>query len=216
MSNICLTYFLLCDKIFKKGKDMDISIQENFFNHSNVVFFDKLSKEELVSFLKSIEGKTISFTGHRPNHLPWGRNEECDLCKKFLKKLDKLISLCASCGFEEFISGVALGFDTFACESVLKAKKKFPNLNLTLAIPCKNQTEKWSEPDKVRYDNLFLKANPVFVSNDYFKGCFIKRNHFMVDKADLVIACFNGLSGGTKSTVDYAIKKSKNVLIISP
>lgn len=195
---------------------MEVEIQENFFNNANVVFEDKMKKEDLKEFLCSLHGKTICFTGHRPNHLPWGYNEECDVCKIFLKRLDKLLALCVECGFETFISGVALGFDTFACESVLKLKKKNKNIDLVLAIPCKNQTEKWGEKAKERYDKIFLKANPVFVSNEYFQGCFTKRNQFMVDKADLVIACFNGMPGGTKSTVEYAIKNSKNVLILCP
>lgn len=200
----------------KWRRKMKVEIQENFFENANVVFEDSMKKGELKEFLLSLEGKTICFTGHRPNHLPWGYNEDCDVCKSFLEKLDNLLSLCVECGFETFISGVALGFDTFACESVLKLKKKNQNIELVLAIPCKNQSEKWGENDKKRYDKIFSKANPVFVSNEYFQGCFIKRNHFMVDKADLVIACFNGMNGGTKSTVEYAIKKSKNILILRP
>lgn len=195
---------------------MEVEIQENFFGNANVVFEDSMKREELKEFLLSLGAKTICFTGHRPNHLPWGFNEDCDVCKSFLEKLDILLSLCVECGVETFISGVALGFDTFACESVLKLKKINQNIDLVLAIPCKNQSEKWGENDKKRYDKIISKANPVFVSNEYFQGCFTKRNHFMVDKADLVIACFNGMNGGTKSTVEYAIKKSKNILILHP
>ena len=39
-----------------------------------------------------------------------------------------------------------------------------------------------------------------------------KRNKYMVDNSDLIIAVFNGNSGGTKQTNDYA--KSKNIEII--
>lgn len=195
---------------------MDIAVQENIFEKQNVAFFDEISKEELVKFLKSINGKTICFTGHRPGHLPWGYNEDCDICKAFKKKLNVLVKTCIECGFETFISGVALGFDTFACESVLNFARKNINIELMLAIPCKNQPEKWGETDKKRYDNILSLANPVYVSTNYYSGCFIKRNHFMVNKADLVVACFNNLSGGTKSTVDYALKKGKNILFIKP
>ena len=195
---------------------MDIAVQENIFEKQNIAYFDDMGREELISFLKSIKGKTICFTGHRPSHLPWRYNEDCDICKKFKQKLNTLIKTCIDCGFETFISGVALGFDTFACESVLQFSKNNKTVELMLAIPCKNQPEKWGETDKKRYDDILSRANPVYVSTGYYSGCFIKRNHFMVDKADLVIACFNNLSGGTKSTVDYALKKGKNILFIKP
>lgn len=195
---------------------MSVEIQENIFKSSNIAFFEKMSKSELETFLKNIGGKTICFTGHRPNHLPWGYNEDCDMCKEFKAKLLNLVAVCAKCGFETFISGVALGFDTFACDSVLAVKNKIPNVDLVLAIPCKNQPEKWGEVDKQRYNDILSRANPVFVSTNYYQGCFIKRNHFMVDKADLVIACFGNQKGGTKSTVDYALKKNKNILFIKP
>lgn len=195
---------------------MGIEIQENIFNNSKVAFFDGLSFLELETFLKSINGKTICFTGHRPNHLPWGYNEDCEKCKEFKTKLLNLVFECSKIGFDTFISGVALGFDTFACDSVLFAKNKFPQIELMLAIPCKNQPEKWGEVDKKRYEDILSRANPFYVSTNYYQGCFIKRNHFMVDKADLVIACFDGKKGGTKSTVDYALKKRKNILFIKP
>lgn len=195
---------------------MEFTMQESLFSTSNIEFAGNLTDQELSEYLKNIKGKVVAFTGHRPNHLPWGFNEDCDLCKVLKKKLDKLLKLCIKQGFKVFISGVALGFDTYACDSVLKLKKKNPDIELILAIPCKNQAEHWSEQDKVRYENILLKANPVYVSTQYYKGCFIKRNQFMVDRADLVIACCNGQSGGTMSTIDYAIKKHKNILILEP
>lgn len=195
---------------------MELFVQENFLQCADIKFFDKMTQREVADFLSSLHGKTIAFTGHRPSHLPWGVNEGCDICKKFKKKLDCLLEHCVNSGFDVFISGLALGFDTFACESVLKLKKKNPQIEMICAIPCKSQADIWCDADKQRYEKILTKSNPVYVSNEYYKGCFIRRNHFMVDKADLVVACFNGLSGGTKSTIEYAIKKQKKILIIKP
>lgn len=194
---------------------MDIAVQENLFSE-NVFVFDQNNIDGLERFLKSIKGKRICFTGHRPNHLPWGHNEDCDLCEAFKTKLNFLLKECVDAGFETFISGVALGFDTIACEAVLSLKEKYSYIDLNLAIPCKNQSEKWGIEDKQRYNKLLESANPIYVSSDYFKGCYNKRNRFMVDSSDLVIACFNGQSGGTKSTLNYAMKKQKNIIILKP
>ena len=40
----------------------------------------------------------------------------------------------------------------------------------------------------------------------------MKRNIYMVDKSSLVVAVFNGEKGGTKNTVDYAVKNGKKIL----
>ena len=38
----------------------------------------------------------------------------------------------------------------------------------------------------------------------------------MVDNADVVVCAFNGKSGGTAYTVDYALKQNKIVIQIDP
>ena len=41
-------------------------------------------------------------------------------------------------------------------------------------------------------------------------------NRFMVDSSSLMIALFNGLAGGTKSTIDYAQRQGLNIVVITP
>ena len=43
-----------------------------------------------------------------------------------------------------------------------------------------------------------------------------KRNEWMVDNCDAVIAVWDGAPGGTANTVDYARKLGKSVLVIDP
>ena len=53
------------------------------------------------------------------------------------------------------------------------------------------------------------------VSDHYFRGCMAKRNRYMVDKADLVLAIWNGHeSGGTWNTIQYARSKGKPIRYI--
>ena len=41
------------------------------------------------------------------------------------------------------------------------------------------------------------------------------RNKYMVDNCDFVLTWFDGKTGGTKNTIDYAIKKGRKVININ-
>ena len=44
-----------------------------------------------------------------------------------------------------------------------------------------------------------------------------KRNEYMVDNCDLLIACWSGVKkGGTYNCVKYAIKNNKRIIVINP
>ena len=51
--------------------------------------------------------------------------------------------------------------------------------------------------------------------NLYGKAAPIKRNETMVDIADTVIIVWDGLSRGTKYTLECATKKNKNIMLIT-
>ncbi len=48
----------------------------------------------------------------------------------------------------------------------------------------------------------------------YGRAAAIRRNETMVDISDLVIVIWDGVSRGTKYTLDYAEKKGKNTVVI--
>lgn len=49
----------------------------------------------------------------------------------------------------------------------------------------------------------------------YGKGAPIKRNEIMVDIADMVILVWDGISRGTKYTLEYAKKKNKKIVLVN-
>ncbi|MGN0181889.1 MAG: hypothetical protein ACI4DP_05700 [Candidatus Ornithomonoglobus sp.] len=49
----------------------------------------------------------------------------------------------------------------------------------------------------------------------YGKAAPIKRNKEMIDLADHILAFWDGTSKGTKSSIDYAIKKGKKIDVIN-
>ncbi len=50
--------------------------------------------------------------------------------------------------------------------------------------------------------------------NLYGRAAPIKRNDEMVEMADSVLVIWDGVSKGSKHTIDYARKKNKNVIVI--
>lgn len=162
--------------------------------------------------------KTCSFTGHRSQKLPWSFNENDKRCLIMKTILKNHIEEAIQNGYDTFLSGMALGFDMICTEIVLSFKQKYKYVKMVGVLPCKNQDAKWPESQKVRYKKLLNQLDYIKCDNDYYVGpqCMIDRNHFMIDNSSLVIALFNGLSGGTKSTIDYAKSKGKRIVIIKP
>ena len=59
--------------------------------------------------------KTCAFTGHRPQNLPFGFNEEDERCIDLKKTLrEQIINLIENKGVTHFISGMAIGVDKYS------------------------------------------------------------------------------------------------------
>lgn len=154
------------------------------------------------------------FTGYRPNKFPFSLCESNEY-RKFENLLFEKIAELAESGVTEFLSGMAMGFDIICAEIVLEIKKAVPDkaIKLTCALPYIEQSNSYPEDWKKRYDDILNEADEVvLVSDSYHKGCFLKRNKYMVDNSDLVLTFFDGKSGGTKNTVLYAEKKGRMVI----
>lgn len=50
--------------------------------------------------------------------------------------------------------------------------------------------------------------------NLYGRAAPLKRNNEMVDMADCVLVIWDGISKGSKHTIDYATKKNKKVIVV--
>ena len=191
--------------------------------HNDLKYVSEVSQDDLNVWLSKLTDEnvhplSVCFTGLRPQSLEWKFNEECDMCVEYKNKLKETIECLISYGFYNFISGMALGVDMYATEIVLTLRKKYKNIKLTCYVPCLNQDVKWAGEYKKKYKEFLQKAdNVVYVSEkNYFQGCYQIRNKKMVDNADLVVAGFskNNQGKGTKSTVDYARKMKKPVLVV--
>ena len=160
--------------------------------------------------------RTMSVTGHRPSKL-YGYNLEHI---GYIRMKEFFISYIVDGGFTHCISGMALGVDTVFALAVLEAKEDYPDLNITLecALPCLNQECRWMVPSQLMYHDILSRADKItYVSSKpYDNSCMQDRNEYMVNHSDVVLAIWDGTSGGTSNCVRYARKVQKEVDIINP
>lgn len=160
--------------------------------------------------------KSCCCTGHRPKGFPFQYGIDTKKHNAYLQALKEKTELAITeYGITRFISGMAIGVDLDFAETVLKLKNKYP-ITFECAIPCPNQTLKWKDTDKIRYEYILNNADIInIISKQYTSECMLKRNRYMVDKSELVIAVFNGIEkGGTWYTINYAIKTNTVIELI--
>lgn len=164
------------------------------------------------------DGRTCAFTGHRPQNLPFRFNESDKRCIALKKQLRKLIvQLIEQHSVTHFISGMAIGVDMYAAEIVLDLKAEYPHITLEGAIPCETQAAKWSESLRDRYFKIAEQCDKeTMLQTQYTPNCMQKRNRYMVDQADVLLAVWDGTPSGTGSTVKYAKTQGRTVWIIHP
>lgn len=139
------------------------------------------------------------------------------MCAALKARLGTVIEQCIKDGADCFFSGMARGTDMWCAEIVLELKKIYPNIKLTAIIPCRTQTNGWTDAEKRRYDKILGEcAAVVCVSESYTKSCMMKRNRALVNCCDLLIAVFDGQKGGTANTISYARSKAKEIITVSP
>lgn len=178
----------------------------------------KTFKDKIKNEINLLNSKTVCFTGHRPQKLPWRFNEYDSRCIKMKETLKNLIENSIKNDYDTFICGMALGFDIICAETILELKKIYPHIILIGALPCKNQDCKWLPKDKIRYQNILSQVDKVRCIYDTYNGseCMLERNRYMVNNSSLMIALFDGKAGGTKSTINYAKKQGVEVIILEP
>ena len=119
-------------------------------------------------------------------------------------------------GITHFYCGGALGFDTVAAVTVLNMKACYPALKLILAIPCPEQSARWRDADRALYESILRRADEVVtVSPSYTNTCMMKRNRYMVDRAEVLISYVKRETGGSAATKRYAIKKGLRILDVT-
>ena len=159
---------------------------------------------------------TCCFTGHRPQNLGFERGSAAETALKN-RISGELIRLITEQNVRHFISGMALGVDTCAAGIVLSLKEVYPDVTLECAVPCRGQDKRWNRADRAVYADVLARADKVTVLQEHYTSfCMQLRDAYMVDKADIVLAVWNGSKGGTAYTVNCARKRGRTIIILPP
>lgn len=158
---------------------------------------------------------TCCFTGHRPEKLPWGSREDDPRCVELKEKLRLAVEQAYRDGFRHFISGMARGCDQYFAEIVLELRRERGDVTLEAAIPCEEQAVHWRARERERYRELVARCDlETVVQRHYDKGCMQRRNRYMVDRSNRLIAAYDGMMGGTMYTIHYAMQHGVDVVMV--
>lgn len=183
------------------------------YRHFNGELFSTLRptleqcRQERDEWLKK---KTVAFSGHRTDRMA---RLSADRKKLFTEvAFDTFAAIeyhCIKEGYHTFITGMADGFDLIAAEEVLKLKKDYPYIRLKCAVPFKGQADRYTAADKERYNDILAQADEVIIlSDNYFDGCFLRRNDYLLDNSAFLMVYYDAVAptGGTA----YTLKKAMN------
>ena len=158
---------------------------------------------------------TCCFTGHRPQKLPWGGNEGDPRCLALKAELAARLEGLYELGCRRFLCGMAIGCDMYFAEAVLALRALHPDLRLEAVIPFGDQPGRWNEMQRRRYNALIDAADGVTVLQTvYTSDCMMRRNRYMVDRSQILLACYDGRPGGTMNTILYAQRSGLRVILV--
>ena len=159
--------------------------------------------------------ETCCFSGHRPSKLPWGYDEEDLRCLDLKMDIVQALVELYSRGYRRFLCGMAEGCDLYFAEGVLLLRQAHPDVLLEAAVPFPGQADRWSVPQQRRYHGILDECDSVnLLQEQYSPGCMMARNRFMVNRSSLLLACYNGEAGGTRSTILYARERGLELVTI--
>ena len=151
----------------------------------------------------------IGVTGHRPDKLgnEWdGVGPISDFVRTELQKqIDCLNPDC-------IITGMALGVDTIFAELAIKN-----NIPIQAALPFRGQQSKWSQQAQEKYFEILQHPMTRFTyvcEPGYAVWKMYKRNQWIVENCDILIAVWDGSSGGTSICIEWARKKRTGIVLI--
>lgn len=153
----------------------------------------------------------IAITGHRPQKLNREYNGTGPMSTWVKKKVNDTLDIY---GPTMLISGMALGVDMLFAEIAIER-----NVPLLAAIPCKGQEKIWPKKSQDRYNKILSYENceKVYVNENYSGWAMQKRNEYMIDRCDILLAVWDKIaSGGTYNCVKYAKSKNKQIHYINP
>ena len=145
---------------------------------------------------------TITFCGHS-NCL--FSDEEKEILKQLLIKEIRKNPTC------KFYLGGYGDFDSLCLRTLRELKKEFQDIELIFFTPYIDKNYSKLEFATYHYDDVIFPP----IESVPRKFAIIKRNEWMVEEADLVIAYVQYSWGGAAKTLEYAKRKKKSIINIA-
>lgn len=111
--------------------------------------------------------RTCLIYGTPVEQLPFGYDEEDELCVMIKLKIAEIVSQLTLNGITNFITDCEYGIPMWGAEVVLAQKIFMPEITLSIYIPHENQAVKWAPDWRERYFDIHEKADDVMIYNDY-------------------------------------------------
>lgn len=166
--------------------------------------------------------KTCAITGHRPSRFKFKHHEDAADCQRLKDCLREQFVLLYRQGVRTFWVGGAEGVDLWSGEILLqlRATPEYHDIELHIALPGPGHNSRWDERSQQRMAALIQHATEtVTVGTALTAGDYRKRNQYMVDRADILLAVYDNdrsIRSGTGMTVNYARKKKLPIVLVHP
>ena len=105
-------------------------------------------------------------------------------------------------------------FDGFSAAAVRNLKRKYPNkeIRLTLVLPYMQQKlNEYKEYYETSFDDILI---PAELAEIHYKRAIPARNRWLVDHSDYLIAMIWRDFGGAYTTLRYAQKQGKKIILL--
>ena len=144
----------------------------------------------------------VTFCGHRDFvETAEAENQLTMFLEKYARENVRLV--CYNGGYGNF--------DYFAAKCVQRMQEQYSNIRNCLVLPYIDQPFL----DRIAvFTNRFDETIYPPLENVPRRYAIIRRNEWMVDSADVVIACVKYSCGGAARTLEYARRKRKNIIQI--
>lgn len=153
------------------------------------------------------KGLTVCFTGHR---------QIGEVTAAVEDRVTEVAEALIQQGYLCFCAGGARGFDALASRVILQLQEKYPLVRLVLVLPFRDQYQHetgWTEEDIAEYHRLKAAASEVIhLQQSYSRGCYYKRNRYLVNASSVCVSYQRSSRGGTAYTVRYAAEKGLQII----
>ena len=154
---------------------------------------------------------TVCFSGHRPEKLPRGN---------FLHMMQSLlyaeIEDAYQRGARRFLTGMAQGVDLWAADCVLHLRTYDPDVKLICANPFPMHGSGLRREARYHQMTVLHAADEVVqICPQYSTDCFRRRNAYMIEHSDCLIAMVSDMRSGTGQTIRMAKQKGLALRLIT-